>query len=257
MEKTTIIKISILVGIIILISTIFSIINMGNNKIYNNISVQGSTVSGKTEQEAIEQITKQYREKSLKGIILKHGEFEIQISYDQLNIETNINDTVQKAYSVGRKGNILTNNYAILSTLIIHRNIEMQYAINETSLEQIIQDTESKLPDVTKDNSYEIDGNNLIISKGKSGVIIDKEELKRKIQENIKNLTDTENTIEIPTKNKEPEAIDIEKIAKEITKEPQDAYITKDPLVVHADENGIELGKTIDEAKEILKEDKE
>mgnify|MGYP000594005837 CR=1 FL=1 len=51
MEKTTIIKISILVGIIILISTIFSIINMGNNKIYNNISVQGSTVSGKTEQE--------------------------------------------------------------------------------------------------------------------------------------------------------------------------------------------------------------
>ena len=60
MEKTTIIKISILVGIIILISTIFSIINMGNNKIYNNISVQGSTVSGKTEQEAIEQITKQY-----------------------------------------------------------------------------------------------------------------------------------------------------------------------------------------------------
>lgn len=257
MEKTTIIKISILVGIIILISTIFSIINMGNNKIYNNISVQGSTVSGKTEQEAIEQITKQYREKSLKGIILKHGEFEIQISYDQLNIETNINDTVQKAYSVGRKGNILTNNYAILSTLIIHRNIEMQYAINETSLEQIIQDTESKLPDVAKDNSYEIDGNNLIISKGKSGVIIDKEELKRKIQENIRNLTDTENTIEIPTKNKEPEAIDIEKIAKEITKEPQDAYITKDPLVVHADENGIELGITIDEAKEILKEDKE
>lgn len=62
----------------------------------------------------------------------------------------------------------------------------MQYAINETSLEQIIQDTESKLPDVAKDNSYEIDGNNLIISKGKSGVIIDKEELKRKIQENIK-----------------------------------------------------------------------
>ena len=49
----------------------------------------------------------------------------------------------------------------------------------------------------------------------------------------------------------------MEKIAKEITKEPQDAYITKDPLVVHADENGIELGITIDEAKEILKEDKE
>ena len=39
--------------------------------------------------------------------------------------------------------------------------------------------------------------------------------------------------------NKEPEAIDIEKIHDEICKEPQDAYFTKNPFAVYPEVKGI------------------
>ena len=51
--------------------------------------------------------------------------------------------------------------------------------------------------------------------------------------------------------------INIEEIVNEITCEPQNAYVSEEPLEVHADQDGISLAISIDEAKNILKEDKE
>ena len=51
--------------------------------------------------------------------------------------------------------------------------------------------------------------------------------------------------------------IDVEKIRNEIYKEPQDAYITKNPTTVHTHVNGVDFEVSIEEAKEIVSEDKE
>ncbi len=49
----------------------------------------------------------------------------------------------------------------------------------------------------------------------------------------------------------------MKKIAEEIKSEPQDAYISKEPLKVHVDKDGVELGISIEDANNILKENKE
>ena len=253
-------KVLIIAGIIFILaffSIIFSLINMGNNKIYSNIKIQNVSVSGKQQEEINTEINKIYNEKKINGIKLKHGDYETTISFDQLGVSAKIGDAVTKAYSIGRDGNIITNNYNILFNFFIPRNIDIEINIDEKSIDSLIDDTESKLPDVLVDNDYYIEDDKLIITKGKSGVIINKEELKNKIIEEIKDFTNTDNTIEIPTSEKSPENIDIEKIAEEIECEPQDAYLSEEPLEVHADEDGIKLGISIDEAKKILEEEKE
>lgn len=253
----SIILIVICVFILLFLSVIFSLLNMGNSKIYKNISIQGINISNKERQEAEELIKKLYREKQLKGITLKHNDFELNISFEQLGINPNIEKCVEEAYSVGRIGNIFTNNYAILFSNFIKRNIDINYNLSDDSLNLCIKDIESKLPDLKIDESYSIEENEIVISKGKSGVLVKKEELKDLIIKNIKDLNEIDNIIEIPVSNEEPKEIDIEKIAEEIKREPKDAYLSKEPLEVHAEENGIELGISIEEAKKILEEEKE
>ena len=255
-NKKILIILIIIIIILAFISIIFSLINIGNEKIYSNIKVQKISLAGKEKEEANSELNKIYNEKKLKGIKLVHGDFETEISFDQLGLQTNIADAVTKAYSIGRSGNIISNNYSILFSYFIPKNIDIDFTIDENSIEKVIEDVESKLPDVLKDNDYYIEGEKLIITKGKSGVIVNKEELKNMIIEKIKDFTNVENTIEIPVTNKNPEEINIEKIVNEIKCEPQDAYLTKEPLEVHADKDGVDLGITLEEAKNILNEEK-
>ncbi len=254
-SKKIIVGIAIIL-ILIIISVVFSILNMGNDKIYKNIYIQGINVSGLTQKDAEETLKKLYREKYINGIKLKQGDFEITISYEQLGVEENISKVSGEAYLIGRKGNILINNYAILFRNFSKKDLKIDFNINDNSLELAINDVENKLPNVAIEGTYEIDGSNLIISKGKEGVIIRKEELKEEIIKQINNLSEQNNEIEIPVIEKKPEEIDIEKIANEIKREPQDAYLNKDPLEVHADKDGIELAVSIEDAKNALKEEK-
>lgn len=259
-SRGTKIKIAIIIFIILLIfSTIFSLINIGNNKIHHNIEISKINMSGKQTEEAQEELNKKIREKELSKITLKETEqnYETTISFEQLNISRNISKAIQEAYGVGRNSNIIINNYNILSTYMLKRNIEIETSIKEESIDNIINEIESKLPNVKTESTYSIEGNTLLIKKGKKGVVIKKEELKNKIIETIKDLQDTQNTIEIPLEEKEPEPINLDRIINEIKKEAKDAYITEEPLKVHAEENGIDLDITEDEAKKMLEENKE
>ena len=245
------------ISIIIIVSVIFSLINIGNNKIYPNINVQGISVAGEEQEEANTELNKLYSEKKINGIKLKQGDYETIISFDQLGINANIGDAITRAYAVGRSGNIVTNNYNILLRYFIPKSIEIDFSYDEKSIDNVIEDVESKLPNVVVENDYYIDGDKLIITKGKAGVTVNKDELKQKIIEEIKDFSDTNYTIEIPITETEPKKINIEEIAKEITCEPQNAYLSKDPLEVHADQEGISLAVSIEEANKILSEDKD
>lgn len=256
-KVSTLLIIGFLILFLLIVSVIFSLINLGNNKIYKNIFIEDVDVSKKERQEAEEEIKKLYRQKQLNGITLKHDDFEITLSYEQIGVNPELEKSVEEAYSIGRVGNIFSNNYSILFSNFIKRKININYNINEKSLDLCVNDIENKLPDIKIDGSYSIEGNELIISKGKEGVLVEKEKLKDYIIQNIKTLNSSNNTIEIPTTKEKPEEIDIEKIAELIRKEPKDAYLSSNPLEVHAEENGVELAISIEEAKQVLSEEKE
>lgn len=250
------------IGIIfalLLFSTIFALTNSINEKIITRVKINGINVSNLTINESYEKVKKDLNERKSKNLILKNGEYETTVSLGQLEVQYNIIEAINEAYKIGRNKNILISNYQILFTNIFGNKIEKPININEDELNKIVEDISAKIPDVMVQTSYCIENNELIISPGKVGIQVKKEELKNKIIKEIEKQVKGQNvgTIEIPIEEKEPQKIDIEKIRQEIYKEPQDAYYEEEPFKLYKEIDGVDLAVSIEEANKILEEEKE
>lgn len=255
-KKIKIFVISITIVILLLIiSTIFSIININNENLISGISIEGIEVSGLSKKEAIEKIQNIYSEKRQKEIGIKYKEYETSLNPTIMEVNYEVENAVDKAYLIGRNSNIFVNNYNILFTLIGKKNINVEMKFNEEVTKKTIQDISVNLPGVIVESSYSIEGDKLIITKGKKGIIVDVDELLSKVKENLNDINKIEDDINIPTINKNPEEIDIDKIHSEIYKEAKDAYYTKEPFKVYPEVEGIDFN--VEEAKKILQESKE
>lgn len=248
----------VIIGIIILIGIIFSIIfaliNINNNNIVKGVKINGIDVSGLSKDEAKSKLEIEYNEKMKKDILLKYKEYESTINPELLEAKYDIEKAVEEAINIGKNSNIIINNYNILFALIGQKNIDINVSVNEELSIKTIEDIGTNLPGAIIESDYSIEEEKLIITKGKEGLKIDTEKLIEQIKNYLKNI-EIEEFIEIPVINKIPNEIDIEQIHKEIYKEVQDAYYTKDPFTIYPEVEGIDFD--IEEAKKILEEDKE
>ena len=252
-KPVIIISIILILGIIF--STIFSLLNMNSNKIMSGTSISNIDVSGLTKEEAILKLNNIYDEKKEKEINVIYNDYETSLNPKIMEVNYEIEKAVDNAYSIGRENNIFINNYKILSTLIMKKNIEVNMTINEEVSRQAIEDIGVNLPGVVVESTYSIEDDELIITKGKEGVKIDTDKLLSEVKEKLKDTNIEKEYIEIPVINKKPETIDIDKIYEEIHKEPQDAYYTKNPFTVYPEVEGVDFD--LEEARKILAEEKE
>lgn len=252
-------KVLILIGVILAIiflgvfCIIFSLLNINNKNIMNNISIQGIDVSGMTNEETKKRLEELVNNK--KEILLKYQNYETNLNLQIINTNYEINKAVEEAYSIGRSGNIIKNNFSILGTMVKKRNIDINIKINEEELKKIIAEITKNLPGTIIESGYYIEDSNLIITKGKEGIVVDEQEIINKIYEELKKVDSNQNYIEIPVVNKKPEEINLEKIKDEVYKEAQNAYYVQEPFEIHPEVNGIDFD--IEKAKELLKEEKE
>lgn len=255
-KKTTILIISItIIMLLLIISTIFSIININNENIISGISIEGIDISGLSKKEAMDKIQNLYEEKKQKEIGIRYKEYETSLNPTIMEVNYEVENAVDKAYLIGRDSNIFVNNYNILFTLIGKKNINVEMKFNEEVAKKTIQDISVNLPGVIVESSYSIEGDKLIIIKGKEGITIDIDELLGRVKENLNNINIIEDDIDIPVIDKKPEEIDIDKIHNEIYEETKDAYYTKEPFTVYPEVEGIDFN--VEDAKKILQEEKE
>lgn len=249
----------IIIFIILIFSTIFALTNSVSEKIIFRITVNEVDISNLSINEAYQKLKEDLDKKLKKNIIVKQGEYETTISLEQLEVNYNVIEAVNDAYKIGRNKNILISNYEILKANLFHTKIEKIININENELNKIIEDIMAKIPNVVVESSYDIEDEKLIISRGKAGIYVKKEQFKNEIINTIeKQIKGIEiEHIEIPVEKKEPEKIDIAKIKEEIYQEPQNAYYQKTPFKLYKEIKGIDLKITIEEANKILEEEKE
>lgn len=251
-------KISIISAIIIFIlaifSTVFSLTTMTSEKIIKGVSISGLNVSGLTKEQAQEKLEEIYNKKKENDINLKYQDYEATLNPTIMEVDYNIKKAVEDAFAVGRGGNIFVSNYKVLYTLVKNKNIDIDLSINEEVAKQKIEDIGINLPGIVEESSYYVEDSELIIRKGKPGIVIDGTNLYEKVKENLQSSRDLE-TMEIPVIEKDPEPIDIEKIHNEICVEAKDAYYTENPLEVYPEVEGISFD--IEEAKAILATDQE
>lgn len=253
-RKTFAISICIILLVAVLIlSTGFAIINISNHNIVTGISIRGIDVSGLTEEQANQKIL-QALELELKNEINLNVDGETySIIPEQFEVEFNVNEATETAYKIGKESNLFVNNYKILEAMLKKKEISIEMFYNEKALEDLLNNINAKLPNAVMDYIYSVEGTELIITKGKPGNAINIEKTKKLIIEKVK--AGSYEDIEIEVEYRLPKEIDIEKIYKEVHKEPKNAYFIKQPFQLFPHENGIDFD--IEKAKEILKEDKE
>ena len=268
-SKKKIVIISICCAIVVILavlSTIFALINNSSNKILNGVTMNGIEVAGKTKEEVKTMLQEKLNAKQTEDLIVKldaqteeGAEYKGVISFEQLQLNYKLDEAVEKAYNIGRDSNIFINNFNIIKTFFAKNNVEIPYEYSSEELTKQIDTLNGQIPGGVVESSYDIDDEKaeLVISKGKAGLEVDPELLKQEVENEIKNVENTEKEIKLSTKNKEPDPIDLDKIYSEIHTEPKDAYYTQNPFTLYPHVDGIDFAISMEEAKKLLEEDKE
>lgn len=249
---------AIIILIIVAIAfSIFAVYNNTNKNIVSGISIKGINVSGLSSTQAKEKLENYLQENLPENIQLKHNDFETSIPLSSIEAKFDIDGAIQQALEIGKNGNIFQNTFETLKTLFIPVNIEPSFSMNEQLLIDALNDISTKLPDTVIESSYYIENNNLILTSGKEGNVVNINQMVSYIKNGIMNLTLKNRTLDIATSIKQPSKIKIEKIYEEVHKEAKDAYYTQNPFSVYPSENGLDFAISLEEASQMLEEEKE
>lgn len=255
-KKNTYILIAVIVVIVLAIAvltTIFAILNFNNNTILSGIHIQDVLIEGLTEKEAINVLNEEFERIQKKEILLKINGETYSLTPEQIEVQYGIEKAVEQAYSIGRSGNIFQNNFEILGTMLDEKNITLDITYNEELLINVLEGINAKLPNSMADNTYCVEDDELIITRGVDGLVVDIQVAKQTIIDAIKNGNIYE--IEIETKYQKCPEIDIEKIYSEVKSEPQNATYTTNPFEIIPHKNGLDFD--LEEAKKIISEPKD
>ena len=165
-KKWIIITCIILIALAIL-STGFALVNINNKNIIAGVTIDRINMQGLNKESAKEVISKKIEEKVNKEIKIKVDDEENTILLSQIELEYNVDDAINRAYSIGRRSNIFVNNFDIIKSKIAKTNITIETKYNEELLDNIIKDIKSKIPNGVQEVNFCVEGENLIITKGK------------------------------------------------------------------------------------------
>ncbi len=231
----------ILIAFLGIVSVIFSLLNMNNQNIFSGIFINGIDVSNLSKNDAETTISESINQKFNQPLTLIYNDLNFDIDLSTLNLHINTHNTVNDAYSFGRNENIIGNNYKILEAFLLKKHFFVDISFDEDSLNSVINNISEDLPNRFIQTSYYIEDKNLVITKGKEGIVIDKDELKASIMSILNDFSSEETTIQLPVKKQTPDEIDLNKIHSEIYKKVKDAYYEKDPFKVYAEVVGIDF----------------
>ena len=251
-SKVWLIVSTVILLIMIIFSTIFAVLNMNNEKIIKGLKISEIDVSKMTKEEAGNALKDIYSKKAENEIYFVHGEFESTTTYTALEVHFQIDEAVKQAYEIGRKGNLIIDNFDILASWIKGKEIELEVLVDKEMINQVAQNINNSIEGAIIQPSYYVEEGKLIITPGKKGLKVEENKLTEEIYKIIKNGTQT---IQIPLISTTPDEIDIEKIHQEVYKEVQNAYYTQNPFTIYPEADGINFD--VENAKVILAESKE
>ena len=192
-KRRKVIKISIIVVVIIVLllicSTAFALTAMFSNKIISGVTIDGVDVSGLNKTEATQLIEEKMNSKKDGMITLKYQDYEKELSLTQLEVTANVEEAINKACDQGRSNNIFINNINVIKSKFVKQNIDMNITYNEEELDKVLTETSAELPGVVQEYSYSIEGNELIVTPGKDGIVLDKDEMLSEISSEINELS--------------------------------------------------------------------
>lgn len=240
------------IGTILVIFSIFTLYNVFNTNIISGVSIKEINVSGLSPSDAKYTIDSYINENLPEELTVKYGDFETTFSLSQMDIAFDTKTASNAAFEIGRQGNIFENNFSVLSNFFGNINIEPTLTLNYDLLTKNLEDISTQLPNPVVQSSYYIEDQELIITTGKEGDVVDIPATIDAIKNSISTFSCQNTPVELVIKTGQPNEINVEQIREEIYKEPVDAYYTKEPFAVYPSENGVDFKISVEEANAMI-----
>lgn len=246
---------TILILTLLISSFIFALLTSKSDKIISGVSINGVDVSNLTKNEALQKLNLQLSRNTANEIQLNHNNYTTILKLSDIEASFDFDSSLDKAYNIGRcENNIFANNKKIISTFLKKNNILPNTSYNSDKLNEEITKINNELPDKVVNSSYKIENNNLIVSNSSNGNRIST----NSFTANLKNcIVNNITLMDIPVEQFEADTVDIESIYNEIHKDPVNAYYSTNPYEIHKEEDGLDFGISLDEAKKLVSQNQD
>lgn len=254
--KISLIILGIIVVLAVIAVTAFSVVNNKDTNIKQGISIEGIDVSNLSKESAKQKVQTEFLDKLDNTMYFQYGESQYSLALEQIDVKYKLDEAIEKAYSYGRSGSLIAQDIQIIKLKKQPENIKIEVSYDEIALDACIVDISAKLPEQVEQPSYYIEDGNLIITSGKIGKAALNDETKQIISDALNNKNFKDVYYDIPTYDKYPDEIDVDKIHSEIYREVKDAYYTVEPRMVYADETGVDFQESVETVKEQIASEK-
>lgn len=194
------------------------------DKVYKGVYVDGIYASGMSTEELKDLLNKNYEDKvNNSQVTLNIGKNSEKIGFSDINVVYNVQDAVDKAYNIGRTGNVFERVYDIVETSFNSKKVELTSSYNKEKLQQIINSLYEKTLVKVKEADLSIQSDRVVIRSGHHGENIDKDKVLAEIENSIKECKSE--AINVPVIETAPSRINVDEYIKKINVEASDASI--------------------------------
>ncbi len=220
--------------VISLLSTVYFCYRVFSyDRIYTGVYINNHHVGGMLPSEALNMLEKKYQEKADSlSINLKCNGYSEVIRFKDIKVSYNLKETVDRAFEIGRKGNLLERAKSILNAYNNEIHLDLDLSYDQAKLDQKIDKLFKKVhvkvkePDlIIREASEEV-----ILVTGHHGVSFDRKEAFDKINERIRSLKG--GTVSLKVVKTPPTELNVDELFEKIVCEPANpAPVVKDNQV--------------------------
>jgi len=247
-NKKLLFVVGITLFVVMLAFTIIALVNKFNNNVYSNVYFEDIDLSGKTITE-VDKIIQDYAKEAYNRsvVIFQNDEMLMEVNAEDIGISINTSKTQKEILEFGRSGDVIKDNIDIIKAKIFGKDFNVQYEYSQAKSSIILEKILALIEGKVVDDKYEVVNNNLIITKGTTGVDIDKEELVLDLTHIIvgKESLNKVQHYTLKTYEREPIDIDVDIVYSGVYKEAIDAKIdeSKKPVEFISHETGCDFDK--------------
>jgi vancomycin resistance protein YoaR len=177
----------------------FKVLN--TDLIYEGVKIEELDLSFMTKEEALKLIKdKRKEELNGKNMALTYDDKAYNINLKELGFDYDYNEAIEEAYSIGRKGNVITRLKSIINTKKKGVKIPLNSGYSKEKVNDIVNTIAKEIDLEMKEAGFDFNNGNIKITEEVTGRKVNEEKLAQLINDNIYVL----NPIEIPVDKIKP-----------------------------------------------------
>jgi vancomycin resistance protein YoaR len=172
------------------------------NKIHAGVSVEGTSLSGSTRDEAIAELTETVEQTQKNTVTLTNGDKTWQLAPTEVGTAFDVEGAVAEAMDVSRKSNFLVDLGKRIKLYFSGVDIPLTGAIDSAKMDTYVKDLAAQIDIAPVDAGLKFESGKVVAVEGKNGTVVDQDKLKQDLETVLVSQHSTQ--VVIPLKEQQP-----------------------------------------------------